>query len=137
EGTRNIRSEELCQRCVSCKLLVRMDHLKLLNAKSRNPAQDRCASRLKLVAFATAILSQRKEPGRVFNTRGSLDMRSPELLTRSATESLDGHRVSESASAGTVDTAAIATRAAAATLLRVKSRFKCPVSPTTAATPNS
>ena len=50
-----IRSEELCRRCVSCKSLVRMGLLKLLNVKSPNPVQVRCALKLKLAASAIAI----------------------------------------------------------------------------------
>ena len=37
-----------------------MDHLKLLSAKFRIPVLDRCASKLKLAAFATAIFSSKK-----------------------------------------------------------------------------
>ena len=56
--------------------------LELVEREFRSLALDRCASRLKLAAFATAILSQKKAPGRASSTRGCLDMRSPESSMR-------------------------------------------------------
>ncbi len=96
-----------------------------------------CALKLKLAAFATATPLQRRGLGPVFNTRGCLDMKSPELLTRLGKALPDGHKANGSASAGTAATADTAIHAGAVISLPAKSRLKFPESPTTAATPNT
>src|SRR5205085_5626777 len=118
-----------------CRLLARMDLLNSLNAKSQNPVPGGCESRSKPVASVTATRLQRRDSGRVLNTRASQDMRSLESLMQSAQASLAGHKDSGSESAGTADTAVTASLADAVISLPAKLPYKCPVSTTTAAMP--
>src|SRR5262245_54921658 len=52
---RRKRLEELCQGCVSYKLLAPMVPLISLNAKFQSPLEDRCALKSKPAASATAM----------------------------------------------------------------------------------
>src|SRR5690348_2456197 len=98
-----------------------MARLNSLNARFQSPARGPCASRLRLVVFATATLLQRREPGRESSTHASRDTRSRESLLRSAQASPDGQPARRSESAGTADTADIAILAVAVTSLPAKS----------------
>ena len=128
--------EELCQRCVSCKLLARMDLLKSLNAKFQNPARGSVRIKVEACGICHSDAVTRRELGQAFSTRAYRDMRSPESLMRQATGVAwtPGQRVGVGWHGGHCGYCDSCRRG---DFLLAKSRPKCLGSPTTAATPNT